>query len=223
MHELDPANKLLASQSPRRLDAEFIRDNALSISGLLNEDMGGPSVYPYQPAGYYANIQFPERDYYPDQDDRQYRRGVYVHWQRTFLQPMMANFDAPSREECTAIRNVSNSPQQALTLLNDPTFVEAARMLAGKVLSAAAAKDDNRVDLIYEKALARPVKRSERTSLERFLKVQREYYQAHPEDAKKMLHVGMGVEPKSAGDAELAAWTQVCRVVLGLHETITRY
>ncbi len=223
MHEQDPANKLLASQSPRRLDAEFVRDNALTIAGLLNEDMGGPSVFPYQPAGYYANIQFPDREYYPDQDDRQYRRGVYVHWQRTFLQPMLANFDAPAREECTAIRNVSNSPQQALTLLNDPTFVEAARMLAGNVLSAAPAKDDNRLDLIYEKALARPVKRTERTSLERFLKVQREYYQAHPDDAKKVLHVGLGVEPRSAGESELAAWTQVCRVVLGLHETITRY
>lgn len=225
LHEMDPANRLLASQSPRRLEAEFIRDNALAISGLLNLDMGGPSVFPYQPAGYYANIQFPERDYYPDQDDRQYRRGVYIHWQRTFLQPMLANFDAPSREECTAIRNVSNSPQQALTLLNDPTFVEAARMLAGNVVAGTTATDNQRLDLIYERALARPVKATELTSLEKFLKQQRDYYRAHPDDAKKLMHVGLAVEPKAktAGDPELAAWTQVCRVVLGLHETITRY
>ncbi len=223
LHEMDPADKLLASQEPRRLDAEFIRDNALYISGLLNEDVGGPSIYPYQPPGYYANIQFPERDYYPNQDDRQYRRGVYIHWQRTFLQPMLANFDAPAREECTAVRNTSNSPQQALTLLNDPTFVEASRVLAASVLWAAPAKDDQRLDLIYEKALARPVEASERKSLEKFLNTQREYYQAHLEDAKKLMRVGLTVEPKVATDAELAAWTQVCRVVFGLHETITRY
>ena len=116
LRDVDPGNRLLASQSPRRLEAEFVRDNALAIAGLLNLDMGGPSVFPYQPAGYYANLQFPDRDYVADRDDRQYRRGVYMHWQRTFLQPMLANFDAPPREECTAARNVANTPQQALTL-----------------------------------------------------------------------------------------------------------
>ncbi|WP_040546843.1 PSD1 and planctomycete cytochrome C domain-containing protein [Pedosphaera parvula] len=223
IHEMDPANRLLASQSPRRLEAEFIRDNALFISGLLNEDIGGPSSFPYQPAGYYANIQFPNRDYYPDQDERQYRRGLYAHWQRTFLQPMLANFDAPSREECTAIRNVSNSPQQALTLLNDPTFVEAARMLAGTVLAKAPANDEKRFEMIYQKALTRSMRPKERTSLQAFLKEQRNYYGAHVEDAKKLMHVGLAAEPKSGEEPELAAWTQVCRVVLGLHETITRY
>ena len=96
LREIDPNNRLLAFQSPRRLEAEFVRDNALAIAGLLNLDIGGPSVYPYQPAGYYANIQFPDRDYVADRDDRQYRRGVYMHWQRTFLHPMLANFDAPA-------------------------------------------------------------------------------------------------------------------------------
>jgi hypothetical protein len=223
MRELDPANRLLASQSPRRLEAEFIRDNALFIAGLLNEDIGGPSAHPYQPAGYYLNLQFPNRDYVADQDDRQYRRGVYTHWQRTFLQPMLANFDAPGREECTAIRNVSNSPQQALTLLNDPTFVEASRALAAQLLSAAPRDDARRFDLAYEQALSRPVKSSERKSLEQFLAVQREYYRANPADAKKLLHVGLATAQADADEPELAAWTQVCRVVLNLHETITRY
>ena len=104
LRDIDPNNRLLASQNPRRLDAEFVRDNALSIAGLLNPDIGGPSVKPYQPAGYYANLQFPNRDYIADTDDRQWRRGVYMHWQRTFLHPMLANFDAPTREECTANR-----------------------------------------------------------------------------------------------------------------------
>ena len=138
---LDPANHWLARQSPRRLEAEFVRDQALFAAGLLNLDVGGPSVHPYQPAGYYANLQFPNRVYRPDQDDRQYRRGVYMHWQRTFLHPMLANFDAPSREECTASRVISNTPQQALTLLNDPTFVEAARVFAQSLLSDGAASD----------------------------------------------------------------------------------
>ena len=223
MHERDPANRMLASQSPRRLEAEFVRDNALYIAGILNPDIGGPSAYPYQPEGYYANLQFPNRDYYASTDDRQYRRGVYTHWQRTFLQPALANFDAPSRDECTAIRNVSNSPQQILTVLNDPTFVEAARIFAGRVLTTAPKNDDQRLKLIYKEALARPVKSGEEKSLEEFLREQREYYDAHPEDAAKLMQVGLTAEPKAADGAELAAWTQVCRVVLGLHETITRY
>jgi hypothetical protein len=223
MHERDPLNRMLASQSPRRLEAEFVRDNALYIAGLLNEDIGGPSAYPYQPADYYANLQFPNRDYYASTDDRQYRRGVYTHWQRTFLQPMLANFDAPSRDECTAIRNVSNSPQQVLTVLNDPTFVEAARVFAGRVLMTAPKQDRQRLDLIYKEALARPVKTAEANSLEDFLKLQREYYEAHPDDVAKLMQVGLATEPKAADGAELAAWTQVCRVVLSLHETIMRY
>jgi Protein of unknown function (DUF1553) len=136
---------------------------------------------------------------------------------------MLANFDAPSRDECTAIRNVSNSPQQILTVLNDPTFVEAARMFAGRVLMAAPKTDDQRLKLIYKEALARPVKGDEEKSLEDFLKSQRDYYDAHRDDAEKLMHVGLATEPKATNDAELAAWTQVCRVVLGLHETITKY
>jgi len=223
LHERDPADRMLAYQAPRRLEAEFIRDNALAIAGLLNGDIGGPSAFPYQPAGYYANLQFPDRDYHASTDDRQYRRGVYSHWQRTFLQPMLANFDAPSRDECTAIRNVSNSPQQVLTVLNDPTFVEAARMFAGRVLAAAPGGDGRRLQLIYKEALARQARSGEEQSLEKFLGEQRDYYESHPDDAAKLMKVGLAPEPKPVGEPELAAWTQVCRVVLGLHETMTRY
>src|SRR5690606_31046823 len=125
-------NRLLASQSSRRLEAEIVRDNALAIAGLINLEVGGPPAKPYQPAGYYGGLQFPDREYQADTDEDQWRRGVYMHWQRTFLHPMLANFDAPSREDCIALRNEANSPQQALTLLNDPTFVEAARVWAGE-------------------------------------------------------------------------------------------
>ncbi|MES2595632.1 MAG: PSD1 and planctomycete cytochrome C domain-containing protein [Verrucomicrobiota bacterium] len=221
LKEVDPNNRLLAFQNPRRLDAEFVRDNALAIAGILNlEDIGGPSAKPYQPANYYENLQFPSRDYIADTDGSQWRRGVYMHWQRTFLHPMLANFDAPNRDECTCSRNVSNTPQQALTLLNDPTFVEAARSLASGLPSAVS--DESRLDALYLRALARLPKPQERTSLLAFLNTQRETFRSAPEEAAKLLSTGLQPVPAHL-DPELAAWTSVCRVVLNLHETITRY
>jgi hypothetical protein len=223
LREIDPNNRWLAAQNPRRLDAEFVRDNALKVCGLLNEDIGGPSVHPYQPAGYYANLQFPDRDYYADKDDRQYRRGVYAHWQRTFLQPMLANFDAPSREECAGYRLVSNTPQQALTLLNDPTFVEAARVLAQKIMLATSKSDDERLELAFQQTLARSIKPAERASLKKFLTAQREHLQSDKDEAVKIQKAGFAPTPKDVDAVELAAWTSVCRVILNLHETITVY
>ena len=223
LRDTDPNNRLLASQNPRRLDAEFVRDNALAVSGLLNAEIGGPSAHPYQPANYYVNLQFPDRDYFADKDDRQYRRGVYAHWQRTFLQPMLANFDAPSREECTALRPVSNTPQQALTLLNDPSFVEAARVLAEKVLKAPAKSDDERLDFIYQRALGRSIQQKERASLKKFLAAQREHLQSDKDEPAKIQKVGLAPAARDADAIELGAWTSVCRVILNLHETITIY
>jgi hypothetical protein len=223
LQEVDPNNRLLAAQSPRRLDAEFVRDNALAIAGLIDLELGGPSAFPYQPDGYYDNIQFPNRRYVADRDERQYRRGVYAHWQRTFLQPMLANFDAPSREECTASRTVANTPQQALTLLNDPTFVEAARVLAERLLTSPARSDGERIDRLYRRALSRPPKAREAESLERFLAAQRAQYRGQTDDANKLVQTGIDPVPAHLDRAELAAWTSVCRVVLNLHETITRY
>ena len=222
--EADPGNRLLSAQSPRRLEAEFVRDNALSVAGLLDPEIGGPSAHPYQPAGYYANIQFPDRDYHPEADARQYRRGVYAHWQRTFLHPMLANFDAPSREDCVAARNVANTPQQALTLLNDPTFVEAARVLAARLLADPKPADDaGRVDALFRRVLARPSGPKEVASLLSFLGAQRDLYRAQPGEASKLLKVGVAPAPEGVDAGELAAWANVCRVVLNLHETITRY
>jgi hypothetical protein len=223
LRDVDPNNRLLASQNPRRLDAEFVRDNALSIAGLLNLDMGGPSVKPYQPPGYYENLQFPSRDYIADKDDRQWRRGVYMHWQRTFLHPMLANFDAPMRDECTANRIISNTPQQALTLLNDPTFVEAARVFAARLLHEKLGDDKARMTRAYELAVARPMKAAEQDSLSTLLASQRDYYRANATDAEKVIHVGISEVPEDLDKTELAAWTSVCRVILNLHETITRY
>jgi hypothetical protein len=110
------------------LPAESIRDNALSISGLLRVDIGGPSSKPYQPAGFYRHLNFPKREYATDANSNQWRRGVYVHWQRQYLHPMLRAFDASTREECAAQRARSSTPLAALVLLNDPTFIEAARV-----------------------------------------------------------------------------------------------
>ena len=223
LRDLDPANRLLASQNPRRLDAEFVRDNALFIAGHLNlEDIGGPSVKPYQPADYYAALQFPDRKYEPSQSQEQWRRGVYMHWQRTFLHPMLANFDAPARDECAAMRVQSNTPQQALTLLNDPTFVEAARLLAARVLRETPGADADRIKRISQLALAREPKAKELASFEKFLAEQRTQFKETPGDAQKLIQVGFA--PKPEGDpVELAAWTSLCRVVLNSQEVITRY
>ena len=222
LKELDPSNRLLASQNPRRLDAEFIRDNALAVAGLLHAaDIGGPSSKPYQPAGYYEPIQFPNRTYVASAGPDQWRRGLYMHWQRMFLHPMLVNFDAPARDECTALRNYSNTPQQALTLLNDPVFVEAARAFAARLLATPA--DADRLAHAFRLAVGREIKAAERPSLEKLVADQKAYYAAHPDDADKLLKVGQAPAPAGVDPAELAAWTQACRVLLNSHEAITRY
>lgn len=223
LRDLDPANRWLASQNPRRLDAEFVRDNALFVSGQLNLDMGGPSVTPYQPPNYYENLQFPNRDYIANTDDRQWRRGVYMHWQRTFLHPMLANFDAPMRDECVANRNLSNTPQQALTLLNDPTFVEAARVFAVRLLQEKQPDDKARLDRAFELTVGRPVSDKAVATLLPFLTSQRAVYKDSVGDADKLIRTGIAPIASDINPVELAAWTSVCRVILNMHETITRY
>lgn len=220
--EIDPQNRLLSFQNPRRLEAEFIRDQALAVSGLLNKELGGPSVFPYQPEGYYALLQFPDRNYVASRDDRQYRRGLYTHWQRMFLQPMMSNFDAPSREECTANRVQSNTPQQALTLLNDPSFVEAARILAQTIWHSS--KDDNqRIRFTFNRVLARNPKPAELDAMKNMIAMQRSHYADKSKEAEKLTSVGLASYDDRIDKRELAAWMQLMRVVLNLHETVTRY
>lgn len=221
LDEIDPYNRLLAQQSARRLDAEFVRDNALAIAGLLETDyVGGPSVYPYQPPGYYAPLQFPDRRYIDDTTGGQYRRSVYMHWQRTFLHPMLANFDAPSREECAADRLQSNSPLQALTLLNDPAAIEMALVFA-KDLITSGSDAEARLEIAYQRTLARTPSTEESDSMLRFIAEQTQHYAKKSDDAAALTR---GAElPENTTPEELAAWTQACRVMFNLHETITRY
>jgi hypothetical protein len=191
-------------------------------SGLLVERLGGPSVHPYQPAGYYRHLNFPKRTYQQDDDQRQWRRGLYVHWQRMFLHPQLAAFDAPSREECTAARMRSNTPKVALVLLNDPTFVEAARKLAEQVF-AMADTDEARLTNLWRQAVSRFPDDEEKSLLAGLLARRRREYLADPQAATELLAVGISPRNESIDPAELAAWTATARVVLNLREAIGRY
>ncbi len=219
--ERDPENRMLTRQAHWRLPAEFVRDTALSVSGLLNDDIGGPSVRPYQPEGYYRHLNFPKREYVSDQDSKQWRRGVYVHWQRQFIHPMMKAFDAPSREECTAQRPRSNTPLAALVLLNDPTFLECARTLADRVHSMDAATDADRLRHAFQLVLCREPDRFEQTTLLELLADERREFAENPANATSMLSAG--IAPRRASDAvEAAAWMSVARALLNLSETFLR-
>ena len=223
--DADPYNRLFAQQSARRLQAEFIRDQALAVGELLNRShVGGPSVRIYQPENYYSNLNFPVRQYSAHMDERQHRRSVYAHWQRTFLLPTFANFDAPARDECAADRLQANIPQQALTLLNDPVYVEAARGFASRVLLEVPEKDaDKRLDRMFELLLARAPDSTERARILDYQAAQQANFLKGKDDAEAFLSVGIAEVPEGMDKVELAAWAQTARLLLNLHEAITRY
>ena len=219
---IDLSNRLFARQNRFRLPAEFIRDNALSISGLLVHEVGGPSVRPYQPAGYYKYLNFPKRDYAADKDSKQWRRGVYVHWQRQYLHPMFKAFDAPRREECTAQRPRSNTPLAALALLNDPTFVEAAKAFAARILKEGGNTDESCITFAFRLATSRPPDEAEQSLLLSLLADARTDYSRDESAAQKLLATGLTPPASDVPDHELAAWTAVARALLNLSETTTR-
>ena len=222
LRQADPYNKWLAWQSRYRLDAEMVRDNALAISGLLELKIGGPSVKPYQPRGYWAHLNFPVREYESDHGESQYRRGLYTYWARTFLHPSLLAFDAPTREECTVERPRSNTPLQALVLLNDPTYVEAARVFARRVLVEGGADTADRLRWAYRQTLSREPTSDEMAVLGGLLEKHRSEYAAEQASAKQLISAGEAPVSENVDQAELAAWTSVVRVLLNLHETITR-
>lgn len=219
----DPFNRECARQSRFRLEAELVRDNALAVGGLLVRDLGGPSVKPYQPERYWENLNFPTRDYPADKGHAQYRRGLYTWWQRSFLHPSMLAFDAPSREECAADRNRSNIPQQALVLLNDPTYVEAARALAARIFKECEGSDDQRITWAWQQTLQREPNSEETQVLQSLLEQHRKKYRDDPASADALLTTGFAPIPDGLEKVELAAWTHIARVMLNLHETISRY
>jgi hypothetical protein len=218
MKAKDPENRLLARQNRFRVDAETVRDVALAASGLLVERFGGPSVKPYQPDGYLAALNFPKREWSASRGESLYRRGVYTHWQRTFLHPAMQAFDAPTREECTVNRTTSNTPLQALVRLNDPEFVEAARVLAQNAL-----EKGRGIRWAFLRAIGRASSTAELKVLTGLHTRSLAAFRAAPDAAEKMIAVGEAPLRTDVKPGALAAMTTVTRAILNLHETIYRY
>jgi len=219
----DPDNRLLARQGRWRLDAEMVRDNALAVSGLLSRKVGGRSAKPYQPDGYYQFLNFPKRDYKSDIGEAQYRRGLYTHWQRAYLHPMMKAFDAPSREECSCERSQSNTPLAALVLLNDPTFVEAARVFAARILREGGSTVDDRHRWAWQTALSRPPTDQELAAAQRLLEMERTSFAADSNAVTELLKTGLAPVPPDLDRTELAAWTSVARILFNLNEFTLRH
>ncbi len=222
LDERDPDNRLLARQSRYRVDAEIVHDIALSVSGLLVENFGGPSVRPYEPEGYLAAMNFPKREVSPSRGPDLYRRALYTEWQRTFLHPTLLTFDAPTREECTVNRVSSNTPLQALDLMNDPIFVESARFFAQNIVRQGGASFDAQLDWAFLRALNRAPNKDERRILKDFYRENLTRFRAAPDEAAQLMSIGETPRATGVSEPEVAAMALVARTILNLHETITR-
>jgi mono/diheme cytochrome c family protein len=221
--EKDRDNRLF-SRGPRfRMDAEMVRDYALAVSGLLSAKRGGPSAKPYQPEGIWDVVGLPggdTRNYVQDKGENLYRRTLYTFWKRMAPPPNLEAFNAPSREVCTVRRERTNTPLQALVTMNDPQFVEAARHLAIKALSAS--DDAARIDTIARKVLARPLSKEEAPLVQASLTDLRKHYVTQPADAEALLKVGESQTKTTHAPAELAAWTMLCNQLLNLDEVLNK-
>jgi hypothetical protein len=219
----DPENRLLARGPRFRMEAETIRDNALFVSGLLAEKIGGPSVKPYQPDGLWREMTYDGGlSYKPDRGDSLYRRSLYTYWKRQSPPPNMLLFDAPTRETCTVTRPRTNTPLQALALMNDPTFVEAARHLAGRMMREAGAKPAGRIQRGFRIATGRRPSAEELGVLRRIHDEQLLVYRADQQAALDLLSVGSSPVDASLDAGELATLTTVANLILSLDETITK-
>ncbi|MFI5379526.1 MAG: PSD1 and planctomycete cytochrome C domain-containing protein [Tepidisphaerales bacterium] len=225
----DPENRLLARGPRFRLQAEFIRDQALAVSGLLNARVGGHSVLPYQPAGLWEELMartdgdnWTAQKYTSSHGKDLYRRSMYTFWKRTSPPPQLGTFDAPDREVCTVRRARTNTPLQALILLNDPTYIEASRKLAERMLTEAPADTDAKVAFAFRLATARLPKPAECAVLKTVLEKQRRTYRKNPELAKKLLTNGESPADASLDPVELASWAVVASTILNLDEVVTR-
>lgn len=222
----DPENRLLARGPRFRLDAEMLRDQALFVGGLLNEKMGGPSVKPPQPDGLWFAVGYSGSNtvrFTADEgDDKVHRRTLYTFIKRTAPPPQLSTFDAPSREACTMRRERTNTPMQALLLWNDPQFVEAARVLAQRVLREGGETDDDRAALMLRLATARVPEPGEVEDLTAVCREQIEHYTGNEEAARALLQVGSAPLPDTVDPIQLAAWTMTANLVLNLDEVIVK-
>lgn len=218
----DLQNRLLSRNSAFRMSAEMIRDQALAASGLLRRRIGGPSVKPYQPGGLWEEVSYNAEDSYEEsKDDGLWRRSLYTYLKRQVPPPSLLAFDGTTREKCTVQRARTNTPIQALILLNDPTYLEAARMLANSILLTKAS-DQERMTEIFRRILSRNPEPPESALLLDLLQRQRDHFQKDSGAADKLLHVGVSRHDASLAQTELAAWTMAAHTILNLDEAITR-
>jgi hypothetical protein len=221
--ERDPKNRLLARGPRFRLAAEAVRDNALAISGLMRDRIGGPSVKPYQPAGLWEEVSVERRyKYVADKNDGLYRRSMYTFWKRTCPPPGMMAFDAPDRETCLIRRATTNTPLQALVLLNDPTYVECARKFAERLMKEGDPVPGERLAHAFRLAVSRPPTTGERQILLGLFQDSLARFRRDVAAADKLLAVGDSPRDPQLDVAELAAWTALASIVLNLDETITK-
>ncbi|MBI1248106.1 DUF1553 domain-containing protein [bacterium] len=215
----DPENRLLARGPRFRLDAEMLRDQALAVGGLLVDEIGGPSVKPPQPDGLWKAVGYSGSNtvqFKPDQGhEKIHRRTLYTFIKRTALAPQMSTFDAPDRESCTVRRERTNTPLQALLLLNDPQYVEAAVSMAKRAMDEGGADPLSKIDFLTALAVLNPKNEVQRKELESLYYDSLSYFQQHPEDAGKLIG-------KDETPAELAAWAIVCNTILNLDEVVTQ-
>jgi hypothetical protein len=217
----DSENRLLARGPRLRLDAEIIRDNALSVAGLLNPSIGGPSFKPPQPPGIWEVNEMGGQKYERSTGPDQYRRGLYVYWRRSTVYPSFITFDAPTREFCMAQRAKTSTPLQSLVLMNDPVFIEAARAFAQRVLREVGSDSAARLAHAWRLALARSPTEQELAILQKTLDQQLATYAADKAAATALIKIGDLPKPDGADETELAAWIAVANVILNLNETIT--
>ncbi|MEQ1860938.1 MAG: DUF1553 domain-containing protein [Chthoniobacteraceae bacterium] len=218
----DPDNRLLARGPRFRLAAETIRDQALAASGLLVERIGGPSVKPYQPPGLWEAVSYDgEHTYEQDRGDGLWRRSLYTYWKRQSPPPAMLTFDSPTRETCAVARARTNTPLQALVLLNDTTYVEAARALAALSLTQPG-DDDARLRFAFRRVTGRPANADDLAALRHLLDQQQSRFTGNVEAAKELIGVGASKHGGDLDPGRLAAWTVVTHAMLNLDETITR-
>jgi hypothetical protein len=228
LHAKDPENRLLARGPRLRLQAEFIRDQALAISGLLNREIGGASVFPYQPPGLWQELasrsdsrNWSAQFYVQSKGKDLYRRTMYTFWKRTSPPPTLSTFDAPDRETCTVRRARTNTPLQALVLMNDPTYIEASRKLAERMMTAAR-EPQERITFAFRLATARAPSTKEVAVLRKVFETQLAKYQKDNAAALKLLSVGESPRNEKLRTDELAAWTIIASVILNLDETVTK-
>jgi len=218
----DPENRLLARGSRVRLPAEVVRDQALAAAGLLVEKIGGPSVKPYQPAGLWKEVTMQGLDYVQDHGEDLYRRSMYTFWKRTSAPPEMMNFDAAGRESCVVRESRTNTPLQALNLMNDVTFLEAARFIGQRMLKEGGSDDASRLRYGFGLLLARAPSPKELEVLSDSLRYHRDQFASQPKDAETLLTQGETRTDAALNPRELAAYASVASLILNMDEAVTK-